>query len=72
MCRKSALSIAPVLLLSLLLSSCIADKAVLTQIHEYFPGSTLFKFDKRVLWIQTQVDGVSGKFAETVKVGRHG
>src|SRR5215831_10689548 len=62
--RKSALLIAPVLLLSLVLCSCVEDKAVLTQIHEYFPGSTLYKFDKRVLWIQTQVDGVSGRFAE--------
>ncbi len=46
------------------ISGCVDDHAVLTQIHEYFPGSTLYKFDKRVFWIQTQVDGVSGKFAE--------
>jgi hypothetical protein len=52
------------LLLCLSISGCVEDNAVLTQIHEYFPGSTLFKFDRRVLWIQTQVDGVSGKFAE--------
>ena len=50
--------------LSFSLCGCVDDHAILTQIHEYFPGSTLYKFDKRVLWIQTQVDGVSGKFAE--------
>jgi hypothetical protein len=43
---------------------CVDDRAVLTQTHEFFPGSTLYKFDNRVLWIQTEVDGVSGKFAE--------
>jgi hypothetical protein len=51
-------------LLTVSVSGCVDDHAILTQIHEFFPGSTLYKFDKRVLWIQTQVDGVSGKFAE--------
>lgn len=62
--RKSTFLVAMVLLFCVSLSGCVDDHTVLTQIHEYFPGSTLYKFDKRVLWIQTQVDGVSGKFAE--------
>jgi hypothetical protein len=62
--RKRVFSLVAVLLFCMFVSSCVEDKAVLKQIHEYFPGSSLYKFDKRVLWIQTQVDGVSGKFAE--------
>ncbi len=44
--------------------SCVDEHGLLTQVHEYFPGAQLFKFDNRVLWIQTEVDGVSPKFAE--------
>ena len=46
------------------LSGCVDDHQLLSSVHEYFPGAALFKFDKRVLWIQTEVDGVSPKFAE--------
>lgn len=53
-----------VVLLSVSLSGCVDDHELLRRVHEYFPGATLYKFDERVLWIQTQVDGVSGKFAE--------
>ena len=53
-----------VLLCSFALCGCVDDHAILTQVHEYFPGASIYKFDKRVLWIQTDVGGVSGKFAE--------
>ena len=64
MCRR--VPAIPLLLLSLtaVLSGCVDDHQLLAQMHEYFPGAALYKFDKRVLWIQTEVDGVSPKFAE--------
>jgi hypothetical protein len=43
---------------------CVPDQDILAQVNQYFPGSTLLKFDKRVLWIQTKVDGVGPKFTE--------
>lgn len=51
------------LLLGLTPRGCVNDHTLLKQVHEYFPRATLYKFDPRVLWIQTQVDGISGKFA---------
>jgi hypothetical protein len=45
-------------------SGCVDDHQLLSGVHEYFPGAALYKFDNRVLWIQTEVDGVSPKFAE--------
>jgi hypothetical protein len=62
--RKPSFFAVNLLLFCLFAKGCVDDHAVLTQMHEYFPSSTLYKFDKRVLWIQTQVDGISGKFAE--------
>ena len=53
-----------VALVCLTFSGCVDDHQLLTQVHEYFPGAALYKFDKRVLWIQTEVDGISPKFAE--------
>jgi hypothetical protein len=53
-----------VLLVLLTVSGCVDDHQLLTQVHEYFPGAALYKFDKRVLWIQTQVEGVTPKFGE--------
>lgn len=53
-----------VLLLNVSLSGCVDDHKLLTQVHEYFPGAMLYKFDPHVLWIQTEVDGISRKFAE--------
>jgi len=38
-------------------------KAALPEICEYFPGSQIYKFDRRVLWIQTKVDGISSATA---------
>ncbi len=61
--RKSALFVLVVLLTSTLLG-CVDDHQLLLSVHEYFPGAALYKFDKRVLWIQTEVDGISPKFAE--------
>jgi hypothetical protein len=62
--RKMALFSLLALLLGTMLSGCVDDHQLLAQVHEYFPGAGLYKFDKRVLWIQTDVDGVSPKFAE--------
>lgn len=45
-------------------AGCVDDHKLLAQVHEYFPGATIYKSDPRVLWVQTQVDGISGKFAE--------
>jgi hypothetical protein len=62
--RRTLIITSCVLLLSLTLSGCVDDHALLVQVNEYFPGSTRWKFDNRVLWIQTQAGGISGKFAE--------
>ncbi len=43
---------------------CIDDHKILAEVHDYFPGAVIYKFDSRVLWVQTQVDGITGKFAE--------
>jgi hypothetical protein len=48
------------------LSGCVDDHALLAQVHEYFPGASLYKFDKRVLWIQTEVDGITPKLGEQI------
>lgn len=51
------------------LSSCKDQQeaaAVLPEICQYFPDSSIYKFDKRVLWIQTRVDGISGKVAAAI------
>jgi hypothetical protein len=61
--RKPALFLLVVLLAGTL-SGCLDDHQLLSSVHEYFPAAALYKFDGRVLWIQTQVDGVSPKFAE--------
>jgi hypothetical protein len=68
--RTPALRLLVVLFLSVSFPGCanshefVNDHELLMQVHEYFPNAVLYKFDKRVLWIQTQVDGVSGRFAE--------
>src|SRR6516165_5124246 len=62
--RKPSLFGLNLLFLCLFAKGCVDDRAVLSQTTEYFPGSVIYKFDPRVLWIQTEVDGVSGKFAE--------
>jgi hypothetical protein len=38
-------------------------KAILPTVCQYFPGSEIYKFDQRVLWVQTHVDGISGATA---------
>jgi hypothetical protein len=40
--------------------------AILPTIDQYFPDSAIFKFNNRVLWIQTHVNGISGKVAATI------
>ena len=64
MCRRKPALLLLLVLLTGTLSGCLDDHQLLAQVHEYFPGAALYKFDGRVLWIQTQVDGVSPKFAE--------
>ena len=62
--RKSASLFVAVILFSIVLSGCVDDHQLLSQVQDYFPGAELYKFDRRVIWIQTQVDGISPKFAE--------
>jgi len=54
-----------VMLLSLCLSGCDKDEIegseVLTRVCPYFPDAVIYKWDRRVLWIQTKVDGVGDK-----------
>jgi hypothetical protein len=37
---------------------------ILPQFNNYFPNTTLYDVDKRILWIQTQIDGISASAAE--------
>lgn len=47
------------------LAGCgLDDQAVLKSTRDYFPAVTLWKFQPQVLWVQTQVDGVTAAFAE--------
>jgi hypothetical protein len=59
-----------VLLLCLCLSGCNKDKdegkEVLGKVCPYFPDAVLYKFDKRVIWIQTKVDGVGSQTAALI------
>jgi hypothetical protein len=64
---------APLILVMLLVSVCLygcKDKEeareVLPKVCPHFPDSVIYKFDKRVLWIQTNVDGISGETAEDI------
>lgn len=58
-----------VVVVSTLLSGCPLvdpqkiDSQILAGLQQYFPNAVLFKFDDRVLWLQTGVDGISSKFA---------
>jgi hypothetical protein len=49
------------------LSGCkdeeVAPK-VLPQFNDYFPDTTMYEVDKRFLWIQTHIDGISGSAAD--------
>ena len=49
------------------LSGCkdeeVAPK-VLPQFNEYFPDTTMYDVDKRFLWIQTHIDGISASAAD--------
>jgi hypothetical protein len=49
------------------LSGCkdeeVAPK-VLPQFNQYFPGTMMFDVDKRFLWIQTHIDGISASAAD--------
>jgi hypothetical protein len=55
--------------LCLVLTGCDSEsdaKRVLPSINEYFPNSVLYSFDKRVLWIQTDVTGIGDKMALSI------
>lgn len=53
-----------VLFFALTLTGCdMTDQAVLQAVHQYFPTAKIFRFDKRVLWIQANVTGISPQFA---------
>jgi hypothetical protein len=42
---------------------------ILPQVCKEFPDSVIYKFDPRVLWIQTHVDGISPELAEMLYEG---
>jgi hypothetical protein len=61
----------PILLASsLLLTGCDKDKSVATTVLEnacpHFPGTVIYSLDKRILWVQTDVNGVSPDVAESI------
>lgn len=54
-------------LLGLSLSGCKDEEVapmVLPTFNDYFPDSTLYHVDKRFLWVQTHIDGISASAAE--------
>ncbi|HXL72143.1 MAG TPA: hypothetical protein VN963_00835 [bacterium] len=58
-----------VTLSGLTLTGCKDEKVapwVLPPFCDHFPDTTIYDFDKRILWIQTQVDGISSSTAETM------
>jgi hypothetical protein len=42
------------------------SSAILPTACRSFPGTDIYKIDKRILWVQTNVDGVSSSVAETM------
>jgi hypothetical protein len=40
--------------------------AILPTAYQSFPGTEIYKADKRILWVQTQVDGISSSVADTM------
>ncbi len=65
--RIHAILLLFVALSSLTLIGC-NDEAIapyaLPQFCDYFPDTTIYDFDKRILWIQTRVDGISSACAD--------
>ncbi len=54
-------------LLSLTLTGCKDEDVapnVLPLFSNYFPDTTIYDFDKRFLWIQTHIDGISSSAAD--------
>lgn len=45
------------------IQGCDLEKDAVPQVQQYFPNAVKLSFDKRVFWIQTNVSGVSPKFA---------
>jgi hypothetical protein len=41
-------------------------KAALPKVCANFPDAVIYKYDRRVLWIQTHIAGISAKIAETI------
>lgn len=61
--RRSALTLILFsTLLGLFLSGCKDEEVapmVLPQFNSYFPDTTLYQVDRRFLWVQTHIDGIS-------------
>jgi hypothetical protein len=64
---RNSLNLVGLFLTSLLLVGCNTNnevaKAVLPQVCDSFPDSVLYRIDPRLLWVQTQVDGISAETA---------
>jgi hypothetical protein len=41
-------------------------ESILPKANKSFPDAAIFKFDKRILWVQTHVDGISADVANTM------
>lgn len=57
------------ILLCLSLTACKDQSeasAILPKACKSFPNTTIYKFDKRILWVQTKVDGISASVADTM------
>jgi hypothetical protein len=60
--RISAILLLFAALSSLTLAGCKDEEVapnVLPTFNEYFPDTTMYHVDKRFLWIQTHIDGIS-------------
>jgi len=66
MTTKKSIGLILMVLMVSTLAGCDDQKMVLPKVCEYFPDSALYQFDKRVIWIQTRVDGISGKTAAAI------
>src|SRR5581483_6209461 len=55
------------IVVSLTLTGCKDEEVapmVLPQFNNYFPDTTLYQVDKRFLWVQTHIDGISANAAD--------
>jgi len=67
--RIPAITLLLATILSLTLTSCKDEEVapnVLPTFNEFFPDTTMYDVDKRFLWIQTHIDGISLSAADMI------